>query len=334
MIIGLTGRNCSGKGEVAAFLKKAGYIYFSLSDAIRIDLQNSRKEVTRDSLTKRGNELRKEFGPAILAERILGIIPAHANAIVDSIRNPAEVEALRSRHDFFLIEVFADPKIRFERQKARSREGDPKTYEEFLRCEERESDGQDLIKQQLDLTAKLSDAVVKNEGNLDDLYCDLRQTVASFSRLMKRPSFDEYFMEIARVVSLRGNCVKRKVGAVIVREKRIISTGYNGTPRGAKNCYEGGCKRCNALAPSGEDLGTCICSHAEENSIVQAAYHGVSTKGATIYTTFSPCIMCSKMIINSGISEVVYSQAYSIEEEPLALLKEAGVAVRKLAESK
>ncbi|MDD5729039.1 MAG: dCMP deaminase family protein [Victivallales bacterium] len=148
----------------------------------------------------------------------------------------------------------------------------------------------------------------------------------------KRPGWDQYFMDIAQVVAARGNCSRRQVAAVIVKDHRIISTGYNGTPRGIKNCFEGGCPRCSSDAPSGHDLGSCLCSHAEENAIVQAAYHGISVKGATLYTTFSPCLLCSKMIINSGIREVVYHQEYSIAEQALALLREAGVIIRPLEE--
>ena len=111
---------------------------------------------------------------------------------------------------------------------------------------------------------------------------------------------------------------------------RIISTGYNGTPRGVRNCNEGGCPRCASSAPSGTGLGECICSHAEENSITQAAYHGISTKGATIYVTLSPCLMCSKMIVNAGIREVVYDEEYSVTEQTKAVLAEAGVVLRRL----
>jgi dCMP deaminase len=145
-----------------------------------------------------------------------------------------------------------------------------------------------------------------------------------------RPGWDEYFMNIAKVVAMRANCMKRKIAAVIVKDKRIISTGYNGTPRGIKNCSDGGCPRCNAIDASGKDLGECLCSHGEENAIVQAAYHGVSLKGATLYTTFSPCLMCTKMIINSGISEVVYQGNYPFLETSLKLLEQAGVTVRKI----
>lgn len=146
----------------------------------------------------------------------------------------------------------------------------------------------------------------------------------------KRPDWDHYFMDIAQVVAIRGNCSRRQVAAVIVKDCRIISTGYNGTPRGIKNCFDGGCPRCSSDTPSGHDLTSCVCSHAEENSIVQAAYHGISVKDSTLYTTFSPCLQCAKMIINSGIKEVVYHQEYTIANQAFDLLQEAGVVVRPL----
>src|SRR5210317_810613 len=139
----------------------------------------------------------------------------------------------------------------------------------------------------------------------------------------KRPDWDEYFMDIAHVVSKRGNCCRRKVAALIVRDKRIISTGYNGTPRGISNCYEGGCPRCASDAPSGESLGECICAHAEENAIVQAAYHGISVAEGTLYCTLSPCLMCTKMIINAGIAEVVYETEYHFSEQARGLFESA-----------
>jgi len=150
--------------------------------------------------------------------------------------------------------------------------------------------------------------------------------------IRKRPGWDAYFMNIAHVAASRSNCKRRQVAAVIVSDQRIISTGYNGTPRGIRNCDEGGCPRCNSDVPSGKDLGECLCSHAEENAITQAAYHGIALKGSTLYTTFSPCLMCAKMIINAGIKEVVYHQRYSIDQTSMNLLREAGVMVRSLHE--
>jgi dCMP deaminase len=150
------------------------------------------------------------------------------------------------------------------------------------------------------------------------------------SELPERPDWDTYFMDIARVVATRGNCVRRRVAAVIVRDQRIISTGYNGTPRGVRNCCEGGCPRCASGAVSGARLGECVCSHAEENAITQAAYHGIAVKDATLYCTLSPCLQCAKMIINAGIGEVVYGDEYEFSRQTRALLKAAGVKCRRL----
>ena len=144
-----------------------------------------------------------------------------------------------------------------------------------------------------------------------------------------RPDWDTYFMEIAQVTATRANCSRRKVAAVVVADKRIISTGYNGTPRGVKNCFEGGCARCAGHAPSGTGLDECICVHAEQNAICQAAYYGTRLAGATIYVTISPCLTCAKMIINAGIREVVYGGDYAFTEQTERLLDEAKVACRR-----
>lgn len=150
------------------------------------------------------------------------------------------------------------------------------------------------------------------------------------ARTEGRPDWDTYFMDIAHVVARRGNCRRRQVAALIVRDRRIISTGYNGTPRGVRNCDEGGCPRCAGNVPSGGALGDCVCSHAEENAIVQAAYHGIAVRGAMLYSTLSPCLLCAKMIINAGITEVVYEKTYRFSPQTKAILQAAGVALRRL----
>lgn len=146
-----------------------------------------------------------------------------------------------------------------------------------------------------------------------------------------RPDWDTYFMDIAHVVSRRGNCRRRQVAALLVKDRRIISTGYNGTPRGVRNCFEGGCKRCAGDSPSGADLGECVCSHAEENAITQAAYHGIAVRDSVLYSTLSPCLTCAKMIINAGIREVVYETEYRFSAQTRDLLLEAGVVIRCFA---
>jgi dCMP deaminase len=147
--------------------------------------------------------------------------------------------------------------------------------------------------------------------------------------LTNRPDWDTYFMDIAHVVARRGNCSRRQVAALLVRDRRIISTGYNGTPRGVKNCFEGGCKRCAGEVPSGAELSECVCCHAEENAITQAAYHGIAVREAVLYSTLSPCLLCAKMIINSGIREVVYETEYQFDVQTRELLLEAGVIIRR-----
>jgi len=158
---------------------------------------------------------------------------------------------------------------------------------------------------------------------------DVINRVMEIARGLPRVSWDEYFMRIARIVAGRSDCVKRKVAAIIVRDRRIIATGYNGAPKGTTNCGDGGCPRCARFTPSGTALDECLCSHGEENAITQAAYHGISVKGAGLYCTHSPCLTCTKMIINSGVTAVVFNAAYPLGESSLDLLAEAGVTVRQ-----
>lgn len=330
MMIGLTGKNCAGKGEVAKFLESLGYHYYSLSDVLREEMKQAGLAITRQNLVKFANELRAGKGPGYLSERVLERLDPEKHYIVDSIRNPFEVEALRRRKNFALLAVDAEPRIRFDRMQRRRRESDPTTYEEFVKLEAAEAGSQDPMTQQLNQVADMADAVVHNNATLPELLDAVRDIMRTLAAESHRPDWHTYFMDIAKVVALRSNCLKRKVAAVIVKDRRIISTGYNGTPRGIRNCNEGGCPRCSSLGESGKSLDTCICSHAEENAIVQSAYHGVSIKDASIYSTFSPCLLCTKMIINSGITEVIYQSAYSLEEVSLGLLKEAGIMVTAL----
>ncbi len=148
--------------------------------------------------------------------------------------------------------------------------------------------------------------------------------------LKTRPTWDEYFVAITRQVATRSTCLRRKVGAIIVKDKRILTTGYNGAPKGVKNSLEiGTCLREELGVPSGERQEICRGLHAEQNAILQAAYHGVSIKGAVMYCTTQPCITCSKMIINAGIVKIYYLEDYP---DPLAIqiLDEAGGEYVKL----
>jgi dCMP deaminase len=142
-----------------------------------------------------------------------------------------------------------------------------------------------------------------------------------------RPSWDEYFMRIANEVATRTTCRRRAVGAVLVKDKRILSTGYNGVPTGIEHCLVRGCLREQMGIPSGKQHELCRGLHAEQNAIIQAARYGINISGATCYCTTQPCIICAKMLINSGISEIVYAQPYP-DELTMDMLGESDVIAR------
>ncbi|AJU17985.1 Deoxycytidine monophosphate (dCMP) deaminase [Saccharomyces cerevisiae] len=145
---------------------------------------------------------------------------------------------------------------------------------------------------------------------------------------LMRPSWDSYFMKLATLAASRSNCMKRRVGCVIVRECRVIATGYNGTPRHLTNCFNGGCPRCND--GDSRNLHTCLCLHAEENALLEAGRDRVG-QNATLYCDTCPCLTCSVKIVQTGISEVVYSQSYRMDEESFKVLKNAGITVRQFS---
>ncbi len=144
---------------------------------------------------------------------------------------------------------------------------------------------------------------------------------------MKRKSWDDYFMDIARLVSERSTCLRRKVGAVLVRDRRILCTGYNGAPSGMKHCLDIGCLREKQGIPAGERIEICRGIHAEQNALVQAAAFGISVSGGKLYCTHEPCVTCGKMLLNAGIREFVVAEEYP-DEFGRKLLSEAGVEVR------
>ena len=151
---------------------------------------------------------------------------------------------------------------------------------------------------------------------------------------MTRPSNDEYFMKMAYLASERSTCLRRKVGAVIVIDKRVLTTGYNGAPKGLPHCEETGCLREQMNVPSGQRHELCRGVHAEQNAIIQAAVFGVSVKDAAIYITNYPCSVCAKMILNAGISEIIYDEEYK-DDLAIELLAQSDITVRsfKLGDS-
>ena len=147
-----------------------------------------------------------------------------------------------------------------------------------------------------------------------------------------RPAWEDYFMDIAILVAKRSTCLRRAVGALIVKDKRILSTGYNGAPSGIRHCGENGCLRKTMNIASGERHELCRGIHAEQNAIIQAAYHGVQIQGAVLYCTNLPCSICTKMIINAGIKKIYYQEGYA-DELSKDMLSEALIEVLQLKTS-
>jgi len=147
---------------------------------------------------------------------------------------------------------------------------------------------------------------------------------------LERPSADDYFMEIATVVAKRSTCLRNQVGALFVKNKRILSTGYNGAPAGLEHCDVVGCAREGVASGTHHEL--CRAVHAEQNAIIQAALHGISIEGSTLYCTHQPCILCAKMMINARIAKVVYQQSYP-DKTALDFLKQAGIEVAIVKEN-
>lgn len=149
--------------------------------------------------------------------------------------------------------------------------------------------------------------------------------------MSNRPTWDEYFMEMAELARQRSTCLRRGVGAVIVKDNRVIATGYNGVPKGIRHCEETGCLRQQLNVPSGKMHELCRGLHAEQNAIIQAACMGSSIEGGTLYCTTQPCVICTKMIINAGIKRVVIKESYP-DELAQELAKEAGLVIDVMGE--
>jgi dCMP deaminase len=335
MIIGVTGLYATGKDTVAEILEEMNFEHISLSDMIREELKTRGKEVTRTNLISMGNELRTTYGANILSRKALAKIKNGENYVFTSIRNPSEVKLLQKRDDFVLVNVTAPDNVRLQRIISRGKtEKDPQTLSELQEKENQERSS-DPNAQQLHIVGKMAKITLRNDVPIEKLKGKVQKLVEDnlYKYQDKRPNWDNYFMSIAEAVKQRNTCLSAGKGTVIIQEKRIISTGYNGSPKGITHCNLGGCIRCTnrhlGKIKSGVYSQPCICAHSEENAIVQAAYNGVSTRGATLYTTFTPCTNCCKMIINAGIIQVIAKVVYP-DDVGTSLLKEAGVSLRIL----
>lgn len=312
MIIGLTGPNGAGKTGAGMILKEKGFEFYSLSDEIRGVLKKEGKELITENLIKKGNELRLLFGSHFLAELVSRRFQDGKNYAIDSIRNTSEVKYFKKRKDFVLVKVDAPLKVRYSRVKTRGRDGKLLSFQEFINLEKKATSN-DSAGQQLKQCEKMADLILNNNSNLDILRKKIDDMLKYIIRtyINKRPNWDEYFMNIAREIGRRATCDRGRSGSVIVRDKRILTTGYVGSPVGLAHCDDVGHLMIEVLNEDGSRSDHCIrTTHAEQNAMIQAARFGIPLQGSTIYCKMTPCHVCAKMIINAGIKRVVCERDY------------------------
>jgi dCMP deaminase len=344
MLIGLCGGICAGKRTVAKYLEEHhSFTPLYLQQQSEGDGSSSpppngiQKRETNGEDSKVSIRAIPQYNGSLkehtfdTTEDLLDFVTKRWRErwVTTDIHTESILDKLLRRPFFILVSVDAPVSVRWKRWQDQLREtassSESLSLEEFLI----KSD-QHLYDPNFGLLPLISRATIRllnTSSNLAHLYATLgKLDLTNEDRL--RPSWDQYFMQLASLAAQRSNCMKRRVGCVLVREKRVVSTGYNGTPRGLKNCGEGGCPRCNEGLGSGFGLGTCLCLHAEENALLEAGRERIR-EGAILYCDTCPCLTCSIKIVQTGISEVVYSQGYSMDGETADVFKQAGVRLRQ-----
>jgi dCMP deaminase len=312
MIVGLTGYMGSGKGEIAKRLQQKGFNYISLSDMVREEATKQNLEHTRENLQKVGNALRAEHGAGVLAMKARSKITPGEDWVVDGIRNPACIEQLRELPDFKVLGVTANSDLLVDRILERRRGGLDMDRETVMtKLNKERGEGEPPEGQQVKKCLDQVDHLILNEGTLEDLDTKFEHFIKLWNG-EARPTFDEIFMEISYTWAKRATCLRRGVGAVIAKDGQQLTAGYNGAPRTVPHCAEvGGCLREKMGIPSGKCHEICRGTHAEQNAITQAAKFGINIEGGTLYCNTFPCVICTKMILNAGITKVVYDSDYN-----------------------
>lgn len=339
MIIGVTGTKASGKGIVTEILREKEFVYCSTSDEVRKEaLKRGLTEYKISDLQDIGNEIREKFGCEELVRRCLNENLNANNLVIDGIRNPGEIKEIKNKKGI-IISVDAPEEIRFKRLIERKRESDPKTLEEFKKMEARDRGKEESkIGQQVDKCIELSDYKIINDSTLESLktrieYILIKEKDKLENKIdgitdYKRPSWDEYFMEVARAIAKRATCDRGRSGCVIAKGNQILVSGYVGSPKGFPHCDEIGHDFKKTIHEDGKITNHCVRTvHAEQNAICQAAKLGIALEGATLYCKMTPCRTCAMLIINCGIKRVVCEKKYRGGEESEEMFKKVGIEI-------
>ncbi|KAI1126328.1 cytidine deaminase-like protein [Nemania abortiva] len=356
MLIGICGAKCAGKSTVAQYLvEHHGFktLHLENREQERLELKsngvresaangtqpNSTEENdlvtgTLPLLPKNGTTRSSYNFTSVGA--LVDFVTKHWRSrwVTTDVHSEAVLDALSRRPFFILISVDAPVTVRWRRHQARqnqpgSADQGSISLEDFVA--ESDANLYDADAGVLPIMSRAAIRLLNTSDSLAHLYATLgKLDLTNGDRL--RPSWDSYFMALASLAARRCNCMKRAVGCVLVDSKRrVISTGYNGTPRNLTNCMEGGCPRCNSGdVTSGVSLATCLCLHAEENALLEAGRERIRD-GSVLYCNTCPCLTCSIKIVQVGISEVVYSQGYSMDGETARVFLSAGVKLRQFS---
>lgn len=313
MLIALIGSLCSGKHLIAEHLQKEYGFQKLVLDNEATDMQNL-------SLDEK-SPLR--FLSA--SELLLFVTKRWTNKYVTlDLTHLHTLDEFRKRPFFLLVAVDAPISLRWNRYRS-SRPTGVQNLDAFVQ----QSDDILYGKEALSAIIPTADLHISNHyHSANELYEYIGSiNITSGDRL--RPSWDTYFMSLADLAARRSNCMKRRVGCILVRDKRVLATGYNGTPRGLVNCNQGGCTRCNGAVASGNGLEVCLCMHAEENALIEAGRERVGDAQTTLYCNTCPCLRCATKIVQIGVREVVYSKSYSMDAESAKVLQQGGVLLRQ-----
>jgi len=314
MVIGITGTLGAGKGTVVKFLKKKGFKHYSVRAFLTEEILRRGMEVNRPNMVLVANDLRERFGASYIVEELYKrAVRDGGDAVIESVRCPGEVEALKKKEGFVLFAVDADVEVRYRRIVERGSETDKVSFDRFVADEQREMSN-DPNKGNLKKCVEMADYVFKNDWTIEDLYRRVGKVLEPKGEVVgekyERPSWDEYFMEVCRTVAKRGTCDRGRSGCVIVKDKHILATGYVGSPVGFPHCDDVGHKM-EEWTHDGVKRKHCVrTTHAEQNAICEAAKFGIAIDGATLYCKMTPCDICAKMIVNTGIKRVVCEKIY------------------------
>jgi dCMP deaminase len=337
MLVGICGGLCAGKHTVAEYLvQQHGFL--------RLHLPTKPASLFPDQDEQDAERLL----PTVADEKgTRGLTFPDVDALLDfvtkrwrehwvltDIWDDAILEMLLRRPFFMLISVDAPVGLRYERFSARcaKRSLTPASLAKFISWSDTHlySPTPETHLGIAYLSSRAHLQILNHFTTIKPFHAYLEKlAVTSPDRL--RPTWDAYFMTLASLAAQRSNCMKRRVGCVLATAThRVISTGYNGTPRGIRNCNEGGCDRCNKGPGAGAGLSTCLCLHAEENALLEAGRERIRD-GSILYCDTCPCLTCSVKITQVGISEVVFSQSYNMDDASAAIFAEAGVKLRQFS---